>query len=99
MDIPVIAYDPMAVDSAKKATRSPIRFVDSAQDCIQDAEVVVLATPWNEFKHLDFKEGRIKPPQVIIDCWRMLEPEKLNKQINYIAVGLGPPAGEEKKSG
>lgn len=99
LDFPVIAYDPMAVDSAKKETQSPIQFVDSAQDCIKHADVVVLATPWNEFKHLDFKEGRIKQPHVIIDCWRMLEPEKLNKRINYIAVGLGPPAGEEKKSG
>jgi len=93
-DIPVIAYDPVAAESAKEKTRFPIQFVDSAQDCLKDADVVVLATPWDEFQHLKVNEDRKKRPLVIIDCWRLLEPDLIDDYITYIAIGVGPPAGD-----
>jgi UDPglucose 6-dehydrogenase len=94
LGIPVIAYDPQAADSAKKKTQFPIQFVDSAQECLKDADVVVLATPWNEFRHLKVNEVYEKRPLVIIDCWRILKPDKLNNQIKYIAIGIGPSTTE-----
>jgi UDPglucose 6-dehydrogenase len=92
--IPVIAYDPAAADNAKTKTRFPIRFVDSAQDCLKDADVVVFATPWEEFRRLKVNSDREKRPLVIFDCWRMLEPEALDDWITYIAIGVGPSAIE-----
>jgi UDPglucose 6-dehydrogenase len=89
--IPVIAYDPAAGDSAKEKTRFSIRCVGFAQDCLKEADVVVLATPWDEFKHLPVDDECKKRPLVIIDCWRLLEPDSLDDNITYIAIGVAPP--------
>ena len=93
-DIPVIAYDPLAADRVKEKTRFPIQIVDSAEDCLKNADIVVLTTPWDEFQHLKVPDGREKRPLVIIDCWRLLEPDLIDDYITYIAIGVGPPAGD-----
>jgi UDPglucose 6-dehydrogenase len=88
--IPVLAYDPEATANAKKQTRFPIQFVESAQDCLNNADVVVIATPWDEFRQIDIRKSNDNRPHVLIDCWRMVDPDKLNKMWTYIAVGVGP---------
>jgi UDP-glucose 6-dehydrogenase len=73
----VIAYDPkVQVEQS----------VESAQTCVDYSDIVVITTPWPEFREIQFHEG-----QVVIDCWRMLdETEVTGAGAKYVAIGVGP---------
>ena len=50
-NLPVIVYDPSAEARALNVYKN-IRVAPSAQECIAESRVVVLATPWQEFRDL-----------------------------------------------
>jgi len=57
------------------------------EEVLGDAEVVIIATPWPEFKELRpeaFPEGC-----TVIDCWRILDRESFKKRVKYVGLGLG----------
>jgi UDPglucose 6-dehydrogenase len=89
----VVAFDPAAASNAQRALESrDVRFVDSAEEAIRRADVVVLTTPWQEFAALDpavFE--RAGEPRVVIDCWRILPRERVAASATYIALGEAPP--------
>jgi UDPglucose 6-dehydrogenase len=67
----VKVYDPKAINNFKKLF-SDIIYCDNAKDVL-DADVVIIATAWDEFKKLDYK-GKI-----VIDGRRLLEAKKTAK--------------------
>lgn len=71
----IIAYDPMI-----EVEQS----VGSAQEVVDKADIVVVTLPLAEFRDLEFT----LIPQVVIDCWRVLDPEKV-KAVGrkYVAIG------------
>src|SRR5215472_13414477 len=71
--LPVDVFDPSVDASRKLSGLKAVRFAGSAQECIAQSAVVVLATPWKEFTELPAsawagENGR----RVLIDCWRAL---------------------------
>ena len=48
----VSVYDPEAMDNARKVFPT-LGYVDSVREALEDADVVVLATEWQEFRDLD----------------------------------------------
>jgi len=88
--IPVIAYDPAAMPNGRGVLGDRIRFASSAKACIHEADIVVLATAWEEFRKLEsFVFARRSRPRIVIDCWRALE---LSGQdgVEYLPLGIGP---------
>ena len=83
--IAAIAYDPVAMDHARHLLGDRISFASSAEDCLAQASVVVIATPWKSFTGLQYRPG-----QVLIDCWKSIDPATLNNGVTYIALGRGP---------
>ncbi len=71
--IEVTAYDPLAIEPARRVLKNSITYAESAQACIADADVILIATPWDEFKGLDYesRSGRGRP--VVIDSWNLLD--------------------------
>src|SRR5216110_839139 len=70
-NLPVIVYDPSAAASVLGKC-SALRFARSAEECIEESGVVVLATPWQEFRevpteHWVHKSQPRAIPRVIID--------------------------------
>jgi UDPglucose 6-dehydrogenase len=63
----VAATDPEAVENARR--RAPqLTFVDSAEDAVRDADVVLLITEWPEFTGLDPEAlGGLAAHRTIID--------------------------------
>jgi len=57
-----------------------INFCENLGDCLSDADVIVIATEWPEFKKIE--NMNIKVP--LIDGRRILDPEKFEK---YIGIG------------
>lgn len=88
----VAVYDPAGMENVRKALRQDnIRYAESAVDCLKDADLCILATPWEEFKALrpgDFV-GNMKRP-VLLDCWRMFNRPEFTDKLDYLAVGLNP---------
>lgn len=85
-DLRVVAYDPLAISSAKAILGSAIEYVHSAESCLKQARLCVVTLRLAEFTQA--LENYAPPdPLTIIDCWRIVDPSKLNRQINYIALG------------
>lgn len=63
----VSVYDPQAMDNARKVFPT-LNYPDSAEEALEGAEVVVLATEWAQFRELDPVEvGGLVSRKVIID--------------------------------
>jgi len=87
----VLAYDPLARESANFELKGRALILDSARDCLRNADVVLIATPDPEFRKLvadDFKaDGR---PVTVVDYWRILSDQLTGVPgIEYIPYGRG----------
>ncbi len=60
----VKVYDPQAMDEAKLILGDDVIYCNSLQQCVEDTDLCIVATPWKEFAHLE-----VGVP--IIDCWNM----------------------------
>jgi len=85
-------YDPAGMENARQVLgREGIRYAASAVECLKEADLCVLATPWDEFKNLkaeDFTQNMRKP--MVLDCWRALRQPGFCDKLDYFAVGLNP---------
>jgi UDPglucose 6-dehydrogenase len=71
----VTAYDPKALPLAQRAVRRPFDAAASAADCVRAASLVVIMTPWPEFRDIPIEAfSRSSGRLTVIDCWRMIPP-------------------------
>ena len=69
----VSVYDPQAMDNARKVFPT-LGYVDSVQEALEDADVVVLATEWQEFRDLDpVASAALVAQPVILDGRNVLD--------------------------
>jgi UDPglucose 6-dehydrogenase len=88
--LPVVAYDPSAEGACALASCKTVRVVDSARECIAQSGVVVLATPWPEFREIPAAQwARHSRARVVIDCWRVLNHLEGTEGIDYVRLGFG----------
>ncbi len=85
----VVAYDPLANESANAELHGKIVVLDSAKKCLEQADIVLITTADEEFKKLKVEDFRASGHRVAVyDFWRILKNELSNKdQIEYIAIG------------
>ena len=63
----VRVYDPQGMDNARKVFPT-LDYAESLDDALTDAELVILATEWDEFKELDpVRAGGLVAKQMLID--------------------------------
>jgi hypothetical protein len=58
------------------------------KECVQDANTIVITTPWKEFSKLPHLLN-VRQRPVVIDCWRILKPLELTATGDYIQLGIG----------
>ncbi len=85
-DLRVVAYDPMAIDSTKATLGSAIEYVHSPQSLLEQAHLCVVTLRNKEFKEA-IENHHPDRPMTVVDCWRILDAEKLDRQIRYVALG------------
>jgi len=86
----VAVYDPAGMKNARMVLDGSAIFAGSAQQCIQLADVVVLTTPWEEFGNLPpHAFFRNESRRVVVDCWRVLNPENFKEVVEYLPLGVG----------
>jgi UDPglucose 6-dehydrogenase len=86
------AYDPAAMDNARRLLPAAVTFSDSPYEAADGAHAVVLVTEWNEFKYLNLQRlrGLLQRP-VIFDGRNLWEPERMRRLgIEYHSVGRKP---------
>ena len=87
--IDILVHDPAALENAQRALDgTDVRFANTPEDCVCESDVVVVATPWKEFRELSADVvARESEPRVVIDCWRVLPA--FASVATYIALGEG----------
>ncbi len=86
--VPVVLYDPLAMDNAKQVLGADANFASSLQECVQQVDVVVITTPWAEFKEIRTADLIRNPSRpVVVDCWRMLDGEQFAEVADYVTLG------------
>lgn len=86
----VIAYDPKALPTAQAVVRRPFESASSAEACVRAASLVVLMTPWPEFRGIPvdaFERPGARLP--VIDCWRILSATEVGAVADLVYLGRG----------
>ena len=74
----VTVYDPQGMDNARKVFPT-LGYAESASEALRDAELVILATEWQEFRNLDPAEvGKLVARKHIIDGRNVLDVASWN---------------------
>ena len=85
----VQAYDPKANDEAKFYFQDRITYAKNSYDALENADVLLLLTEWNEFRRPDFEKikNTLKTP-VIFDGRNQYNSERLlEKGFDYTCIG------------
>ncbi len=87
----VKAYDPVAMENAKKILPESVLYCDNPYEVAENSDALIFATEWNEFKFLDFlKIKDLMKSNVIIDGRNLFDPKKMKKLgFKYFGVGRG----------
>src|SRR5664280_963726 len=84
----VVAYDPAAMDNARKEMPS-LKLADDVYSCAAGADVLVLATDWNQFRKLDLDRlEKTMKAKNFVDLRNLYEPKEMRKAgWNYAGLG------------
>jgi len=88
----VTAYDPAAMQNARRIFRNTITYAEDPYDCINQADCSIIVTEWDDFKTISPNEfaKRMRSP-VVIDGRRIYDPDRfIEAGIQFSAIGLGP---------
>ena len=89
----IVAYDPKAIPNAKNRfirDTIKIRYAESIEDCLKDAECCMILTEWDEFKSITADTfNKYMKRSVIVDGRRIYNTEMQNSVDVYRGIGLG----------
>jgi UDPglucose 6-dehydrogenase len=97
--VKVAVYDPAAMDNAKPQLVGKVTFARNAAECVGLSDVVVITTPWAEFRAIspaDLKADNGLP--TVLDCWRVLSREIFQEVATYMTLGFGAVDCPEKEA-
>ncbi|MEO6404345.1 MAG: UDP-glucose/GDP-mannose dehydrogenase family protein [Ferruginibacter sp.] len=83
------AFDPEAMNNVKQMLGSKIIYADSQYDALQNADALIIATEWNEFRTPDFDKisGQLKN-KLVFDGRNLFDLDQMKKLgYHYESVG------------
>lgn len=88
----VIAYDPVAMEEAKRIVGDKITFAKDEYDTCVDCDALIIVTEWPEFRIPNFRVlGKLLKTKTIFDGRNIYEPEEMKElQFNYYSIGRKP---------
>ena len=89
----VVAYDPVAIDEARRAfgARERLSFAENAEAALEGADALVIVTEWKEFRTPDFDQMKraLRQP-VVFDGRNLFDPALMRTLgIEHYAMGRG----------
>jgi UDPglucose 6-dehydrogenase len=89
-NLQVVVYDPSADAVRALSECKGVRYATSAEECIRESEVAVLATPWQDFCDVPVQKWmRAGEVRTVIDCWRVLGHLEGIAGLRYVRLGCG----------
>ncbi len=85
----VTAYDPKAVENARRILPHGVRYAESMDECLNGADCCIVATEWDEFKRL--RPGNLKQlmrTPVVVDGRRILDSARFEAE-GFVYAGVG----------
>ncbi|MBB01107.1 MAG: UDP-glucose 6-dehydrogenase [Planctomyces sp.] len=88
----VRAHDPVAMDNVSRQYKDRIELFIHQYEALNDADVLVICTEWNEYRSPDFDEIRSRlRDSVIFDGRNLFDPKQMKKQgFFYSGIGIVP---------
>jgi UDPglucose 6-dehydrogenase len=86
--VAVIAFDPVGEENSARALGDKVRFAPRAEECIAEADLVVITTAWREFASIPAEQwARKGAPRTVVDCWRLLKHLEQQPGVRYVVLG------------
>jgi UDPglucose 6-dehydrogenase len=88
----VRAYDPVAMDNARRVLPAAVAYCQSSYEAAEGADAVAVVTEWNEFKLLNLERLRqVMRRPLVFDGRNIYEPERMRRLgFEYHSVGRRP---------
>lgn len=91
--VTVAAYDPEAMPNVRRLVGDKIIFSENQYDCLKDADALVIATEWNEFRTPDFLQIISALKQKVIFDGRNLFDINAIRELGFYYESIGRPVG------
>jgi UDPglucose 6-dehydrogenase len=93
----IVAYDPEAMENTRKIYGDKIEYAQDALSACKDANALIIATEWNEFRTPDFEAMKnLMKEFVIFDGRNVFDNEKaLKHKFVYYSIGRKPVLKED----
>ncbi|HDR7607872.1 UDP-glucose dehydrogenase [Bacillus mycoides] len=89
MGVHVKAYDPIAMDNAKRALPDAVEYVNEVIEAIKDTDIVFILTEWDEIKSISLETFKNEMKEVNIydgrNCFAIEDAQ--NSDIKYRSIG------------
>jgi UDPglucose 6-dehydrogenase len=84
----VTVFDPQALPGARPHLHPRVAIAESAAACVAAADIAIITAPWPEFAGIASSIVRRRGERpVVIDCWRMLDRERLRGLAEVVYLG------------
>ncbi|HKP54267.1 MAG TPA: UDP-glucose/GDP-mannose dehydrogenase family protein [Chloroflexia bacterium] len=94
----VAAYDPIAMEAARKELPEAVHYCRDAYEVARGADALLLITAWNEFKQLDMEKVRdLMRNCVLVDGRNVYDPKEIS-DLGFTYVGVGRPPKDGRTS-
>jgi len=88
LGVRVLGYDPLANEMARVELQDQALILESLEECISQADMVLITTPDPIFRSLTAADFDENSSVIVVDFWRILEKELAGREnIRYIPVG------------
>lgn len=85
----VLAYDPVAMPATRALLGEQIGYADSPMAALHEADALLIATEWKEFRSPDFEQMRaLLNAPLILDGRNLYEPKRMREQ-GFVYHGIG----------
>jgi len=83
------AFDPEAMDNARRILGNRITFCESNYQTCEGADALIIATEWNEFRRPDFDRlKRLLRRPAIFDGRNIFDPNRMHELgFDYVCIG------------
>jgi UDPglucose 6-dehydrogenase len=86
----VTVFDPAADMQRAVDGYTTVRCAGSARECIAESDVIVLATPWQEFREIAAADWVSRgKTRTLVDCWGVLNHLEDVTGLRYVRLGFG----------
>jgi len=95
LGVRVLGYDPLANEMARAELQDQALILESLEECISQADMVLITTPDPIFRSLTAADFNKNSSVIVVDFWRILEEELAGKENVHYNIPVGRSLDDE----